>query len=218
VEKFDTTYNIPPFPWQNIHIEWVINSGQYSPRPEKKVPSRPQVGLVNGLAVYGPNMGMVLEVECNVIPALRGQGKLTVTGMVEEEEIGGSGRTVRRKSMARSSVENVLTVLRRTMEVDLRDYDIHVNFPGGAPTDGPSAGVTVATAVYSAIMGLPVDNRVAMTGEVSIRGLIKPVGGIVAKVEAARQAGFTTTGPLQEPDWRQYYNFSRQVLTNETQQ
>jgi len=73
--------------------------------------------------------------------------------------------------------------------VDPRDYDIHVNFPGGVPVDGPSAGVTIATAIYSAIKGLPVDNRVAMTGEVSIRGEVKPVGGVVAKVEAARQAG-----------------------------
>ncbi|BAF58987.1 MAG: ATP-dependent protease LonB [Pelotomaculum sp.] len=170
-------------------IEWVIHSGQYSPRPEKKVPPRPQVGLVNGLAVCGPNTGVLLEVEANALPAPRGQGRITVTGMVEEEEIGSGGRTVRRKSMARSSVENVLTVLRRTMEVDPRDYDIHVNFPGGTPADGPSAGVTIATAVYSAITGLPVDNKVAMTGEVSIRGLVKPVGGIVAKVEAARQAG-----------------------------
>ncbi|HBC92638.1 MAG TPA: ATP-dependent protease LonB [Pelotomaculum sp.] len=170
-------------------IEWVINSGQYSPRPEKKIPSCPQVGLVNGLAVYGPNMGTLLEVECNALPVGKGQGKLTVTGMVEEEEIGDSGRTVRRKSMGRSSVENVLTVLRRAMEVDHRDYDIHVNFPGGAPTDGPSAGVTIATAVYSALLGLKVDNKVAMTGELSIRGFVKPVGGVMAKVEAARQAG-----------------------------
>jgi Lon-like ATP-dependent protease len=170
-------------------IEWVINSGQYSPRPEKKIPPQPQVGLVNGLAVYGPYMGTLLEVECNALLVGKGQGKLTVTGMVEEEEIGSSGRTVRRKSMARSSVENVLTVLRRTMDVDYRDYDVHVNFPGGAPTDGPSAGVTIATAVYSALLGLKVDNKVAMTGELSIRGLVKPVGGVVAKVEAARQAG-----------------------------
>jgi len=170
-------------------IEWIVQSGQYTPRPEKKIPPLPQVGLVNGLAVYGPNMGILLEVEANAIPAVRGQGRVTVTGMAEEEEIGGGGRTIRRKSMARSSVENVLTVLRRTMEVDPRDYDIHINFPGGAPTDGPSAGVTIATAVYSAIVGLPVDNKVAMSGELSIRGLVKPVGGIVAKVEAARQAG-----------------------------
>ena len=170
-------------------IEWVVQSGQYTPRPEKKIPPSPQVGLVNGLAVYGPNMGVLLEVEANAIPAARGQGKLTVTGMVDEEEIGSGARTIRRKSMGRSSVENVLTVLRRIVDVDPRDYDIHVNFPGGAPADGPSAGVTIATAVYSAITGRLVDNRVAMTGEISIRGLVKPVGGIVAKVEAARQAG-----------------------------
>lgn len=170
-------------------IEWVVHSGRYSPRVEKKVPEKPQVGVVNGLAVYGPNLGAILEIEASAIPAAKGMGKLVVTGVVEEEEMGSSGRTMRRKSMAIGSVENVLTVLRRTMNVDYRDYDIHLNFPGGAPVDGPSAGVTIAAAVYSAISGIPADNLVAMTGEVSIRGLIKPVGGIVAKVNAARQAG-----------------------------
>jgi ATP-dependent Lon protease len=170
-------------------IEWVVNSGQYSPRPEKKIHSEPQIGLVNGLAVYGPNMGALLEVEVSVMPVSKGQGKIVVTGVIEEEEMGSPGKTVRRKSMAKGSVENVLTVLRRTMKVDTRDYDIHVNFPGGIPIDGPSAGVTIATAVYSAIKNIPVDNTVAMTGEVSIRGGVKPVGGIVAKVEAAKQAG-----------------------------
>lgn len=171
-------------------VEWVIHSGQYSPRPEKKIRPQPQVGLVNGLAVYGPNMGMLMELEATVIPVAKGQGKVVVTGVVEEEEMGsGDGRRIRRKSMARESVENVLTILRRNLDVDPRDYDIHVNFPGGVPVDGPSAGVTIATAIYSAIKELPVDNKVAMTGEVSIRGEVKPVGGIVAKVEAARQAG-----------------------------
>ncbi len=170
-------------------IEWVVNSGQYAPRPEKKVPTMPQVGLVNGLAVYGPNMGMLLEIEVGAIPATPGQGKVVVTGIVDEEELGNRDRTIRRKSMARGSIENVLTVLRRTMNVDPRNYDLHVNFPGGAPVDGPSAGVAVATAVYSAITGVPADNTVAMTGEVSIRGFVMPVGGVVAKVEAARHAG-----------------------------
>jgi len=170
-------------------VEWVVNSGQYSPRPEKKVASSPQIGLVNGLAVYGPNMGTLLELEVGAFPANKGQGKIIITGVVEEEELGGRGRTIRRKSMARGSVDNVLTVLRRTTDVDPRDYDIHINFPGGVPIDGPSAGVAVATAVYSAIKGIPVDNLVAMTGEVSIRGLVMPVGGVVAKVDAARQAG-----------------------------
>lgn len=170
-------------------IEWVIQSGQYTPRPDKALPECPQVGLVNGLAIYGPNIGAILEVEANAMPVARGQGKVTVTGLVEEEELGGAGKTMRRKSMAMSSVDNVLTVLRRTMGLELRDFDIHINFPGASPTDGPSAGVTIATAVYSAILGLPVNNTVAMTGEVSIRGLVKPVGGIVAKVEAASRAG-----------------------------
>lgn len=170
-------------------VQWVVNSGQYSPRPEKKIPSFPQVGLVNGLAVYGPNMGTLLELEVSVIPAGKGKGKVVVTGVVEEEEISGGGRVSKRKSMAKGSVENVLTVLRRNMSVEPQNYDIHVNFPGGTPIDGPSAGVTIATAVYSAIKNIPVDNTVAMTGEVSIRGGVKPIGGVVAKVEAARQAG-----------------------------
>ena len=171
-------------------VEWVVNSGQYSPRPEKKIPPNPQIGLVNGLAVYGPNMGALIELEVSVLPTRKGRGNLVLTGIVEEEEFGGyDGKKSRRKSMVKGSVENVLTVLRRNMKVEPRDYDIHVNFPGGVPIDGPSAGVTVATAVYSAIKNIPIDNQVAMTGEVSIRGHVRPIGGVVAKVEAARQAG-----------------------------
>jgi len=170
-------------------VEWVVNSGHYTPRPEKKIPELPQVGYVNGLAVYGPNMGTLLEIEAAVLPVRRGEGQITVTGMIEEEEMGNPGHTVRRKSMARGSVENVLTVLRRYLDFNPRDYDIHLNFPGGLPVDGPSAGIAVATAIYSALTNIPVDNKVAMTGEVSIRGFIKPVGGVVAKTEAARQAG-----------------------------
>jgi ATP-dependent Lon protease len=173
-------------------IEWVVNSGQLQPRPDRRVPERPLVGFTNGLAVTGPNIGILLEIEADVRKAKEGgRGTLVVTGVVEEEEMGSPGRTVRRKSMAKGSVENVLTVLKRYLSIDPRDYDIHVNFPGGVPVDGPSAGVTMATALYSAFSGKPVDNRLAMTGEVSIRGFVKPVGGVVAKVEAARQAGCT---------------------------
>ncbi|MDT3698508.1 MAG: ATP-dependent protease LonB [Thermincola sp.] len=170
-------------------IEWVVNSGQYSPRPEKKIPPYPQVGFVNGLAVYGPNMGTLVEIEAAVLPAAKGKGILTVTGVVDEEEIGSGSKVIKRKSMARGSVENVLTTLRHTVKVDPRNYDIHINFPGGTPIDGPSAGVAIATAVYSAIKKVPVDNKLAMTGEISIRGSIKPIGGVVAKVEAAKHAG-----------------------------
>ncbi len=170
-------------------LEWVVSSGQYSPRPDKKVALHPQIGLVNGLAVYGPNMGTLLDLEVGAMSVAKGKGQLIITGVVEEEEIAGYGKTIRRKSMARGSVENVLTVLRRISNIDSRNHDIHINFPGGIPIDGPSAGVAVAVAIYSAVKGVPVNNLVAMTGELSIRGLVLPVGGVVAKVEAARLAG-----------------------------
>ncbi|MGI6604686.1 MAG: ATP-dependent protease LonB [bacterium] len=170
-------------------VEWVVNSGQYAPRPEKKVPSTPQVGYANGLAVYGANLGTLLEIEVTAFPVASGTGRITVTGVIEEEEMVNPGHVVRRKSMARGSVENVLTVLRHHLSFNPNDYDIHVNFPGGIPMDGPSAGVSMATAIYSALTGIPIDNTVALTGEISIRGFVKPVGGITAKIEAARQAG-----------------------------
>ncbi|HWI62320.1 MAG TPA: ATP-dependent protease LonB [Symbiobacteriaceae bacterium] len=186
-------------------VEWVVNSGQLQPRPDRRIPEQPLVGFANGLAVSGPNMGMLLELEADVRPAREaGKGNVVVTGVVDEEEMGGPGRTMRRKSMAKGSVENVLTVLKRFLECDPRDYDIHVNFPGGIPVDGPSAGVTIATAVYSAFTGKPIDNRLAMTGEVSIRGYVKPVGGVVAKVEAARQAGCTRVLVPQE-NWQETF-------------
>ncbi|UWG96923.1 ATP-dependent protease LonB [Dehalobacter sp. DCM] len=170
-------------------IEWVVTTGQYAPRPEKKIPPCSQIGLVNGLAVYGANMGLLLEIEVTAYPVKNRKGELYVTGIVEEEESGSGGKKTRRKSMARSSLENVLTVLRREHMIEPRQFDIHVNFPGGIPMDGPSAGIAMATAIYSAIRKCPVDHTVAMTGELSIRGRVKPVGGIAAKIEAAIQSG-----------------------------
>lgn len=184
-------------------IEWVVTSGQHNPRPDKKVGAQPAVGVVNGLAVYGPNLGTVLEVEAIAVPVKGRRGRLYVTGVVDEEEMAGAGRVVRRKSTARASVENVLTVL-QGQGIDPDAYDLHVNFPGGMPLDGPSAGIAIATALYSAITGKPCDNRLAMTGEVSILGLVKPVGGVVAKVEAARQAGCHTV-LIPRDNWQQLF-------------
>lgn len=196
--------------------EWVVQSGHYNPRPEKKVGREPFVGMVNGLAVYGPNMGTVLEVEAVAHPVASGQGHLYVTGVVDEEEMGGGSRTIRRKSMARSSVENVLTVLHSQMGLDTSQYDLHVNFPGGVPLDGPSAGVSIATAVFSAITQKPCDNRLAMTGELSIRGFVRPVGGVVAKVEAAAQAGCNRV-LIPKDNWQEMFRqLEVEVITVET--
>ena len=171
------------------NIEWVVNSGQYSPRHNVKIPEHPLVGSVNGLAVYGPNMGTLIEIEATAIPVDSHQGTLHITGIIDEEETGSMNRTMRRKSLAKSSIENVYTVLRSNFGLRPQDYDIHVNFPGGIPIDGPSAGTAMVTAIYSAITKIKVRNDVAMTGEISIHGVVKPIGGLVAKIEAARNAG-----------------------------
>ncbi|WP_261795524.1 ATP-dependent protease LonB [Rubeoparvulum massiliense] len=169
-------------------IEWVVHSSQKLPRYEQKINHEAKMGIVNGLAVYGPNMGAILEVEAIAIPVKEGTGRVEVTGVVEEETIGAGARKLRRKSMARGSLDNVLTVIRQ-LGLTPANYDIHLNFTGGMPIDGPSAGITMVTAIYSAIQQIPVSPLLAMTGEVSIHGQVKPVGGIIAKVEAARRAG-----------------------------
>ncbi|WP_096153121.1 MULTISPECIES: ATP-dependent protease LonB [Bacillus] len=169
-------------------IEWVIHSSQLTPRYESKIKEESRLGLVNGLAVYGPNSGALLEIEVTAIPAEEKKGTVNITGIVEEESIGGQGKSIRRKSMAKGSVENVITVL-RSLGVPAADFDIHVNFPGGIPIDGPSAGIAMATGIYSAIFKIPVRNTVAMTGEISIHGAVKPIGGVIPKIKAAKQAG-----------------------------
>ncbi|TRZ37388.1 ATP-dependent protease LonB [Niallia circulans] len=173
---------------KNDELEWVIHSSQLSPRMERKINDESQVGIVNGLAVHGPNMGALLEIEVTAIPAEKDKGSINITGIVEEESIGGQGKSIRRKSMAKGSIENVITVL-RSMGVPADQFDIHVNFPGGVPIDGPSAGISMASGIYSAIYNQPIDRKVAMTGEISIHGKVKPVGGVFAKVKAAQKAG-----------------------------
>jgi Lon-like ATP-dependent protease len=184
-----------------VDIEWVISCGRYLPTVENKPGERPQVGFVNGLALYGANCGALLEIEASAIPVEKGRGTVTVTGIVDEEETDTGARRFKRRSTAKGSVDNVITVIRKFLEVDPRDYDVHLNFPGGVPIDGPSAGTAIAVAIYSAIMEKPVDNMLAMTGEVSIRGEVKPVGGVPAKLEAAAQAGIRRV-LIPEANWQ----------------
>ncbi|MDO4540344.1 MAG: ATP-dependent protease LonB [Syntrophomonadaceae bacterium] len=170
-------------------LQKVINNGRYSPRPEYVLKPAPQVGTVNGLAVSGAGEGMMLEVEAVVQPAAKGQGSYKLSGVIEEEQMGGSDHSYRRKSMARSAADAVLTVLNHHLDLSLKDYDLHLNFPGGMPVDGPSAGIAMAAAVYSAVKGCRVDHLLAMTGELTVHGQVKAVGGVINKIEAARRAG-----------------------------
>ena len=186
-------------------IEWIISQGHHSPRPAPRIPEVPTVGLVLGLAVYGPGMACVIDVESQVVQRVTGRrGDVIITGIIDEEEMGKGSHVLRRKSMAMSSVENVRTALAAATDVNPYEYDIHVNFPGGTPVDGPSAGLAIAVSMYSALRGISVDPRAAYTGEVSIRGEVCPVGGVDQKIRAAQEAGLETVY-IPKANWQDRY-------------
>lgn len=169
-------------------VEWVIDCGHYCARPRPEKREAPAVGVVNGLAVHGAQQGSVMTIEAVTTP---GSGKLRVTGIVEEEEIkAGGGQTLRRPGTARNAAENAVTVL-RSMGMPIDSHDLHINFPGGMPVDGPSAGAAVALAGWSALTGVPVDCNAALTGELSVCGRVLPVGGVPEKIQAAAKLGLT---------------------------
>lgn len=188
-------------------IKWVIENGQYTEIPEKRVNEKIEVGMVNGLAVHGANIGMLMEIEATAKKVTGRKGELKISGIIEEEEITMSNRKVKRKSTAYSSIQNVLTALNNIFDLKCDEYDIHVNIPGGIPVDGPSAGIAIASAVYSAIVNKPIDNKIAMTGEISLLGAVNPIGGVNAKILAAKKAGATRV-IIPEANWNDsFYNY-----------
>ena len=166
-------------------VAWVVQSGHYTPRPAQTADRANRVGCVHGLAVVGSQQGALLDIEAVVTP---GEGRVTVTGIIEEEELGQEGHRMRRKSTARGSAENVRTLL-EAMGYPLGRRNLHINFPGGAPVDGPSAGAAMALAALSAMTGRPVDGSSAITGEITVQGRVRAVGGVPEKVAAAKRAG-----------------------------
>lgn len=170
-------------------IEWVVETGKYIPRIDKKVNSDYQIGKINGLAVSGQGQGMVLDIEAIAKPIDKGNSEVKVTGIIEHEDLHMKHSTIKRKSMVSSSIENVLTLLKMRYNVDVNRYLLHVNFTSGIPIDGPSAGIAIFCALYSALFEKGVSGEIAMTGEISIKGLVYPVGGVYEKVLAAKKAG-----------------------------
>lgn len=168
-------------------VRWVISSGHYAARPNQQADTVSRVGRIHGLAVVGTRQGTLLDVEAAVVP---GTGQIRVTGIVEEEELGQDGHRMRRKSTAFGSAENVRTLLAK-MGYAPMGCDLHINFPGGIPVDGPSAGAAMAVVAVSALTGREIDGHAAVTGEITVHGGIKGVGGVPEKVEAAREAGLT---------------------------
>ena len=139
---------------------------------------KPEIGHVFGLGVSG-YLGSVIEIEAVAFPAHE-KGK----GAVRFNETAGS--------MAKDSVFNAASVVRRVTGLELSDYDLHINVVGGGNIDGPSAGVAILSAVTSALTGRPLRQDVAVTGEISLYGQVRPVGGVFEKAYGAKQAGMKT--------------------------
>ncbi len=141
------------------------------------------IGTVNGLAVMGGTSGMaeytgvVMPIVAEVAPSqTKGHGSVIATGKLGE--------------IAKEAVQNVTAVFKKISGKDLSDMDIHIQFIGTYEgVEGDSASVSIATAVISAIEEIPVNQNIAMTGSLSVRGYVLPVGGVTAKVEAAIEAG-----------------------------
>ncbi|WP_457549103.1 ATP-dependent protease LonB [Archaeoglobus sp.] len=136
-----------------------------------------EIGRVNGLAVIGHSAGIVLPIIAEVTPAMsKEEGKVIATGRLQE--------------IAREAVMNVSAIIKKFTGRDISNYDIHIQFVGTYEgVEGDSASISVATAVISALENIPVDQSVAMTGSLSVRGDVLPVGGVTQKIEAAIQAG-----------------------------
>lgn len=174
---------------ETADIEWVVETGKYTPRYEKTLATKPRIGRVYGLAVCGSSQGCVLDIEAVAQSCDRGKGEITVTGAIEEEEFSNNRHKLRRKSSISASVKNMATVMQRAMGIAVRDYNIHINFPNCVPVDGPSAGIAIFCAVYSAIKKIPFSPGITMTGELAICGEVYGVGEVPLKIRAAKDAG-----------------------------
>lgn len=156
-------------------LEETIRLGRLSPYVHARAPHTSEVGKVFGLGVAG-FLGSVIEIEAVTFPA-REEAK----GAIRFNETAGS--------MAKDSVFNAASVFRRVTGQDMADYDVHVNVVGGGDIDGPSAGTAVLLAILSSVYSRPIRQDVAVTGELSIQGKVREVGGIFEKIYGARQAG-----------------------------
>ena len=153
----------------------IISISRLFPYEELDKEVKFEVGHIYGLGVAG-YIGSTIEIETSVFEA-KEKGK----GQVRFNDTAGS--------MAKDSVFNAASVIRKTTNKDIKDYDIHVNIVGGGKIDGPSAGAAITVCIISSLLDKPIRQDIAVTGEISLRGIIKPVGGIFEKIYGARRKG-----------------------------
>ncbi|MBQ5845033.1 MAG: Lon family ATP-dependent protease [Selenomonadaceae bacterium] len=162
---------------ERADIYKVAQVSRLSPYVTKKASDRCEAGHIFGLGVAG-FLGSVIEIEAVAFEAHE-KGK----GTVRFNETAGS--------MAKDSVFNAASVVRMVTGKDIHDYDLHINVVGGGNIDGPSAGTAILTAIISAITGQPIRQDTAVTGEISLQGRVRPVGGVFEKAYGAKQAGIS---------------------------
>jgi ATP-dependent Lon protease len=153
----------------------VVQSSRLVQHTIVKARATREIGKTFGLGVLH-YLGSIIEIEAVAFPA-GSSGK----GGVRFNDAAGS--------MAKDSVFNAAAVLRAVTGLDTANYDLHINVIGGGNIDGPSAGLAIFLALYSALTKTPLPQDIAITGELSIQGKVRPVGGVVEKLYAARQAG-----------------------------
>ncbi len=156
-------------------LKSVITLNRLVPYAEEKTKSKPEIGRILGLGVSG-YIGSVIEIEAVAFKADKEN-----QGMIRLNDNAGT--------MAKDSLYNAASVIRKLTKESLSDYDVHVNIIGGANVDGPSAGAAIVSVILSAIKQKPIKQDVAVTGEISLRGNIKPVGGVLEKIYGAKQSG-----------------------------
>ena len=161
---------------QQIADRYIVQRKEYS--VSKSEGSK--VGMVNGLAIIGDRSGILLPIAAEAAPAQsKEEGKIIATGKLGE--------------IALEAVQNVSALIKKNTGTNISNYDIHIQFlQSYEGVEGDSASVSIATAVISALENVPIDQSLALTGSLSVRGDVLPVGGVTGKIEAAAESGIKT--------------------------
>jgi len=179
VDAYALTINERPYDCErprveSRHVYEAIQNSRISPYILSKATDESEIGKIFGIGVSG-HMGSLIEIETIAFPVEAGAGTIRFNDTAG--------------SMAKDSVINAASVFRKERGENLNNYDIHINIIGGGKVDGPSAGAAIYLAITSAVLNRPARQDVAVSGEISIQGRVKPVGGIYQKIQGAKQSG-----------------------------
>ena len=158
---------------QQIADRYIVQRKEYSVFNNKGS----SIGFINGLAVIGNSSGIVLPIAAEAAPSQsKEEGKIIAAGKLGD--------------IAKEAVQNVGAIIKKSVGTDISNYDIHIQFVQSYDgVEGDSASVSMATAIISAIEDIPIDQTMALTGSLSVRGNVLPVGGVTYKIEAAAESG-----------------------------